>query len=103
MNTCAVYARYSSDLQRDSSIEDQVRRCEEFAKQKGWTVVKRYCDRAVSGTTVAGREQLQWLLLKRSSDQGLLTGSWSMTLRGLAAISPRSSALSTSSSFGMSS
>jgi DNA invertase Pin-like site-specific DNA recombinase len=29
MRRCAIYARYSSDLQRESSIEDQIRSCRE--------------------------------------------------------------------------
>ena len=61
---CAVYARFSSDLQRDSSIEDQIRKCKEFAKRKGWTVVESfiYCDKAVSGGSMYGRDALQRLM-----------------------------------------
>ena len=47
----AIYARYSSDLQSDASIEDQVRLCKERAKQEGWRVVAVYSDRAISGAT----------------------------------------------------
>lgn len=32
----ALYARYSSDLQRDASIEDQLRLCREYATCQGW-------------------------------------------------------------------
>src|ERR1022692_4742562 len=55
---CAVYLRYSSDLQRDASIEDQNRRCREFAEREGWNIVEEYvvADRAVSGASVAGRD-----------------------------------------------
>ena len=35
----AIYARYSSDNQRDASIADQLRICREFAARQGWTVV----------------------------------------------------------------
>jgi DNA invertase Pin-like site-specific DNA recombinase len=47
---CAIYARYSSDLQRESSIEDQIRRCREFASRQGWPIVEGLIivDRAVS-------------------------------------------------------
>lgn len=62
MIRCAIYARYSSDMQRETSIEDQIRRCEEFAQRNGWKVVETYEDRAISGATIAGREQLQALL-----------------------------------------
>jgi site-specific DNA recombinase len=49
MNT-VVYARYSSEGQRESSIEDQYRNCETYAKRQGWTIVARYHDKAISGT-----------------------------------------------------
>jgi len=39
---CAVYARYSSDLQRESSVEDQIRKCREFASRKTWTVLDEF-------------------------------------------------------------
>lgn len=48
----AIYARYSSDNQRDASIEDQFRVCREFATRQGWTVVEEYSDHAVSGATL---------------------------------------------------
>jgi DNA invertase Pin-like site-specific DNA recombinase len=61
---CAIYARFSSDLQRLTSIEDQLRRCREFAAQQGWTVVESFVrhDEARSAATLAGRESLQSLL-----------------------------------------
>ena len=31
-----IYARYSSDLQSEASIEDQVRLCRERIAQEGW-------------------------------------------------------------------
>ena len=34
MTAAAIYARYSSDLQRDASIEDQIRLCKERAKRE---------------------------------------------------------------------
>ena len=49
---CATYARYSSDQQRPTSIEDQVRNCQEGAALKGWQILEEYkfSDRAVTGT-----------------------------------------------------
>jgi site-specific DNA recombinase len=47
----AVYARYSSDNQRDASIEDQIELCRRHAEAKGWTIVKVYADRAQSGAS----------------------------------------------------
>ena len=48
----ALYARYSSDNQRDASIEDQLRQCRERAAREGWTVVETYSDRAISGASL---------------------------------------------------
>jgi DNA invertase Pin-like site-specific DNA recombinase len=48
----AIYARYSSDNQRDASIADQVRVCREFATRQGWTVVQEFTDHAISGATL---------------------------------------------------
>ncbi|TPD59241.1 recombinase family protein [Emcibacter nanhaiensis] len=51
-NTVAIYARYSSDNQREASIEDQVRLCREAAAREGWTITKTYQDSAVSGASL---------------------------------------------------
>ncbi|HVI87961.1 MAG TPA: recombinase family protein [Dongiaceae bacterium] len=48
----ALYARYSSDNQRDASIEDQLRLCRLYAERQGWTVADSYVDRAVSGASL---------------------------------------------------
>ncbi|TKB77279.1 MAG: recombinase family protein [Nitrospira sp.] len=48
----AIYARYSSENQRETSIEDQYRICEQYAKQReDWKIVQRYADKAISGAT----------------------------------------------------
>jgi DNA invertase Pin-like site-specific DNA recombinase len=57
----ALYARYSSDLQRDASIEDQLRLCRSHAERQGWTVVDSYSDRAISGASLL-RPGLQELI-----------------------------------------
>jgi site-specific DNA recombinase len=44
----ATYSRYSSDQQRESSIDDQLRNTHERAKREGWRVVANFADRAVS-------------------------------------------------------
>ena len=57
----ALYARYSSDNQRDASIEDQLRQCRERAAREGWTVAESYSDRAISGASLI-RSGIQSLL-----------------------------------------
>jgi DNA invertase Pin-like site-specific DNA recombinase len=52
---CAIYARYSSDLQSPTSIADQVRGDEVFAERQGWSVVARFEDAALSGFGVEHR------------------------------------------------
>lgn len=46
-----IYARYSSDNQREESIEGQIRECMEFAERQGVTVIGNYIDRALSAKT----------------------------------------------------
>ena len=46
-----IYARYSSDNQREESIEGQIRECTEFAEKNGMTVLRSYIDRAFSAKT----------------------------------------------------
>ena len=47
----AIYARYSSDNQRESSIEDQVEVCRRYADLQGWEIAKVYPDYALSGAS----------------------------------------------------
>ena len=46
-----IYARYSSDNQREESIEGQIRECTAFAEKNGITILKHYIDRAFSAKT----------------------------------------------------
>lgn len=45
----AAYARYSSDAQREASLEDQLRNCRQYAARMGWPEPVVYTDAAVSG------------------------------------------------------
>lgn len=47
-----IYARFSSDLQRDASIEDQIRSCRDHASRQGLDVTEIYSDRAISGASL---------------------------------------------------
>ena len=46
----AAYARYSSDQQRDSSIEDQLRNIRGYCARQGWPAPAVYSDAAISGS-----------------------------------------------------
>ncbi|MCT9000413.1 recombinase family protein [Chelativorans intermedius] len=48
----AIYARYSSDNQRDASIADQFRMCRLHAEKQGWIIVEEYSDHAISGASL---------------------------------------------------
>jgi site-specific DNA recombinase len=56
----AIYARYSTDHQREASIEDQVRLCRARMAQEQWQLHKVYSDHAISGATTLrpGYQQL---------------------------------------------
>ena len=47
-----IYARYSTDLQSASSIDDQVRLCRERLERDGHELMQVYNDRAVSGASL---------------------------------------------------
>ena len=50
MESCVIYARFSSHGQNEQSIEAQVRICKEFAESKGLKTVNIYNDKARTGT-----------------------------------------------------
>ena len=63
-----IYARYSSDSQREESIEGQLRECAAFAEKNGITVLRSYIDRALSART-ADRPEFQNMI--KDSEQKL--------------------------------
>ena len=66
--TAVIYARYSSDNQREESIEGQIRECTAYAEKNGITVVKHYIDRAISAKT-DNRPEFQQMI--KDSDKKL--------------------------------
>ena len=63
-----IYARYSSDNQREESIEGQIRECTAYAEKNGITIVKHYIDRAISAKT-DNRPEFQQMI--KDSDKKL--------------------------------
>jgi site-specific DNA recombinase len=66
----AIYARYSSDNQREASIADQFRVCREFAQRQGWQIEREYSDHAVSGATLLrpGFQEMMRVALRKEVD-----------------------------------
>jgi DNA invertase Pin-like site-specific DNA recombinase len=62
--TAAIYARFSSDEQKDSSIDDQIADCREIAKREGYKIVEQliFIDRAITGTSRFGRDGMAELV-----------------------------------------
>ena len=66
--TAVIYARYSSDNQREESIEGQIRECTAYAEKNGITIVKHYIDRAISAKT-DNRPQFQQMIKDSDKNQ----------------------------------
>lgn len=64
----ALYARYSSDNQREESIDAQVRALREFASRQGYEIVKIYTDEARSATS---DDRPQFLQMIKDSSMGI--------------------------------
>lgn len=63
-----IYARYSSDNQREESIEGQIRECTDYANRNDITILSTYIDRALSART-ADRPEFQRMI--RDSEKKL--------------------------------
>ena len=68
--TAAIYARFSTDLQSRASIQDQIRKCREYAERQDWKVLAdhTYADEGVSGVGAdrPGLNRLLEAVLSRS-------------------------------------
>src|ERR1700739_3079436 len=60
----AGYARYSSEQQRKTSTEDQIRACRAAAEKNGWIVLDEFIryDEELTGRTLVGREGIADLI-----------------------------------------
>jgi DNA invertase Pin-like site-specific DNA recombinase len=58
MKTAVAYCRYSTDLQKETSIEDQAALCEQIAAREDCKIVKVYTDRAKSSASMIDRDGL---------------------------------------------
>lgn len=51
LKRAVAYARFSSDMQREESIEAQLIAIKTYAESNGYVVIKAYIDKAITGTT----------------------------------------------------
>ena len=72
-----IYSRYSTDLQNEKSVEDQIELCKTHARKLGLSVVGCEHDRAKSGASTFGRPGLGRILeaAKTGDFEVLLSGS----------------------------
>jgi DNA invertase Pin-like site-specific DNA recombinase len=63
-----LYARYSTDMQQERSVEDQFALDREYAARQGWVVVGTYCDRERTSKTLFDRPGAIQML--REASQG---------------------------------
>ena len=68
MDRAVIYARFSSDMQREESIDAQVRACKEYCKRKGYIVVNVYSDEAKSGRSILERTAYNQMLADAIGD-----------------------------------
>lgn len=69
-NIAFCYYRYSSEAQRDVSIDQQREAAHEYAEKNGYIIPKdgEFEDRAITGTTIE-RPGLQHMLMKHDTDR----------------------------------
>ena len=65
-----IYARFSSDRQREESIEGQIRECTEYAQRQGITIINTYIDRAKSASKDVDKRE-NFLRMIRDSNKHL--------------------------------
>ena len=63
-----LYARFSSDNQREESIEAQLRAMHDYCKRNGIVIIHEYCDRAQSATTDDRPEFLKMVAASKTGD-----------------------------------
>jgi site-specific DNA recombinase len=68
----AIYARFSTDKQTESSIRDQVRICTEYAALRGLEIVERFEDQGISGAAFGNRPGVQRALASLEAGMTLL-------------------------------
>lgn len=68
----AIYARFSTDRQRDTSLEDQIRNCTRVAEAAGYQVSQEltFADAAITGTASGLAKRVEYQKMLRAWDEG---------------------------------
>ena len=68
MKRAAIYARYSSDMQREESAEAQIEYCQDYAQRNGYEIIKIYVDKAKSakGDKISKRVEFHQMITDSS-------------------------------------
>lgn len=69
MARAVTYSRFSTDLQNDQSVEDQISLCRDYAARQGWDVTADHYDRAKSGASMFGRPGLATMMQAAESGE----------------------------------
>lgn len=71
MTTALLYARFSTDMQSQTSAEDQLRLCRQRALREGWAIGGEFTDLAISGS-VRNRPGLNAMVAALEAGQGTI-------------------------------
>jgi DNA invertase Pin-like site-specific DNA recombinase len=71
---CAVYLRYSTDEQKETSIDDQLRCCEEEAARHGFTITESlvFADDAITGSAKGTHKREQYHAMRMAVCAGAI-------------------------------
>jgi len=75
MKTAVIYARFSCSKQREASIDDQIRACQEWAKANDYIIINTYTDSAQSGRTDE-RAAFQTMVSNAGESEAVLVYAW---------------------------
>lgn len=73
--SAVIYVRYSSHRQGEKSVEGQLTEARDYARRNGFSIVREYIDRAISGKT-DDREQFQLMLRDTAKNQFTAIITW---------------------------
>lgn len=68
MKTVIGYARFSSNMQREESVDAQLRAIKHYCEQNGYILLATYADRGISGTSAEKRPEFQKMIARSPED-----------------------------------